>query len=81
MNKDEKTIEYLIAHKNNLWTSLIVLTGGLTGILLTFNYSLHFLFTLKGIIEILLFSLGVFLFVLMLNGVINTSSDIKKFLK
>ncbi|MDD3435646.1 MAG: hypothetical protein PHC64_00685 [Candidatus Gastranaerophilales bacterium] len=82
MDKEDKKIliEYLISHKNSLWTAIIVLIGGLAGILLTFNYSVEFLCTLKGFIEIILFILGSFLLGLMLTGLINTTVDIKKYL-
>lgn len=37
--KEEKEIDYLNSHINRLWTSLIVLIGGLAGILLSFSGS------------------------------------------
>mgnify|MGYP001809691821 CR=1 FL=1 len=82
MDKSEKiiTIEYLIAHKNSLWTAIIVLCGGLAGILLTSNYSLNIL-SIETIVRIFLFLLGALLLPLMIVGVINTNFAIKKILK
>lgn len=82
MDKDDKKliIEYLIAHKNSLWTGLIVLGSGLAGILLTFNYSLS-VFSTESMVKIVLLILGAFFIPLMLTGLINTNSDIKKILK
>ena len=39
MNKEEKEIEYLNSHINRLWTSMIVLVGGLTGLALSLSTS------------------------------------------
>ena len=38
MDKEGKTIEYLIAHKNNLWTGVIILIGGLAGLMLSYSF-------------------------------------------
>lgn len=78
--KEEKEVEYLFAHLNRLWTGLLVLIGGLSGLLLTYSCSLP-PYDPSNEIKILLLLLGAFMLILMLIGLANTSLDIKKRLK
>lgn len=80
MNKEEKIIEYLLQHKNNLWTGVIVLTGGVAGLLITYPNVL-FELSISFVIRIILLVLGAFFLALMITGLININSDIKKLLK
>ena len=80
MNKEEKRVEYLIAHKNNLWTGIMLLIGGLSGILITINYSGN-IFSIENIIKIILIALGWLFLPLMLIGVVNTNLEIQNLLK
>lgn len=80
MNKDEKIIEYLLQHKNNLWTGVIVLSGGLAGLLLTYPNVL-FVLSIAFVTRIILIILGAFFLILMIIGLINTSSDIQRLIK
>lgn len=80
MNKEEKTIEFLIAHKNNLWTGLLVLTGGLAGLFLSFPISKEIL-AFETIPKAILFIGGCFFFSLTVKGLININEEIKQKLK
>lgn len=62
-----KKIDNIIETRKNLWTTAIVLTGGLSGLLLSM---LDFNFGLSYIIKILLFLLG---FIMNIFFVINLS--------
>lgn len=80
MNKDEKRVEYLIAHKNNLWTGIMLLIGGLSGILMTINYS-GTIFLVENIVRFVLIALGGIFLPLMIIGVININLEIQNLLK
>lgn len=80
MNKNEKIIEYLLQHKNNLWTGVIVLSGGLAGLLLTYPNVL-FVLTIAFVTRIVLIILGAFFLILMIIGLINTNLDIQRLIK
>jgi len=62
-----KKIDNIIEIRKNLWTTVIVLTGGLAGLLLTM---LDFNFGLSYLIKLLLFVLG---FIMNVFFVINLS--------
>ena len=80
MNKEEKIIEFLIAHKNNLWAGSIILIGGVVGLLLSFSFSSE-INKIEDIIKIGLFLLGLFFLALMITGLININAEIKNRLK
>lgn len=76
--KDEKIVEYLCHHKNILWTTIVVLSGGLVGLVLTYNPLAPFAF--GNIARCVFIVIGcVFLYGMFL-GVINTDFDIRKYL-
>ena len=77
MNKDEKILEYLNLHMNRLWTGIIVLSGGLVGLSITFSFT----FSFTSIIKSILLILGIFLLISMLIGLSNTGLEIKERLK
>ncbi|MDD3436641.1 MAG: hypothetical protein PHC64_05770 [Candidatus Gastranaerophilales bacterium] len=80
MNKDEKIIDFLIAHKNNLWTALLILVSGLAGLVLTMPFSKWNLSS-EIIPKMGLFICGIFLFSLIITGLINVNNEIKQKLK
>jgi len=82
MENDEKRlrVEYLIAHKNNLWAGLVILTGGLVSILLTVNYS-HFVISNEVIVKAILLILGSFFWVLMFIGLSNIRDEVDRIIR
>lgn len=78
MDKEEKEFEYLNSHINRLWTSMIVLVGGLSGLALSFSLSGP-ISTI--IIKIVLFTLGSCFFGITIIGLINSDRKINKKLK
>lgn len=80
MNKDEKRVEYLIAHKNNLWAGVIIVLSGTIGLLLSFPFSAK-THGIADLIKVILFFAGLFLFALMMTGVTNVNLEIKNKLK
>jgi len=80
MNKDEKRVEYLIAHKNNLWAGSIIVISGSIGLLLNMKFPLYN-YSILDWIKVVLFIMGLFLFGLMLTGVANVNLEIKSKLK
>lgn len=82
MDNEEKRlrVEYLIAHKNNLWMGVVVLTGGLVGILITMNYS-TFVISLQTIVKTLLLALGAFFLVSMIIGLINIHKEVDNIIR
>lgn len=77
INEKKLRIDYLIAHKNNLWAGVIVLAGGLAGILLTINFS-GFVISLHCIIKIVLVLIGSFFLVSMMIGLMNIHDEVNK---
>lgn len=76
--REEKEIEYLNAHINRLWTSMIVLVGGLAGILLSFSgHDPIYKMTIKMIFLIL----GSYFVIITITGLINSDNRINKKLK
>jgi len=76
--KEEKEIDYLSAHINRLWTSLIVLIGGLIGLAL--SLSLHepiAKFTLKCLFILL----GACFLIITIISLINVDTKINKKIK
>ena len=80
MNKEEKIIEFLIAHKNNLWTGLIILIGGLAGLFLTIPLFLE-AFSIRILPRVLLFGLGIIFVIPTIKGLTNVHDEIIKKLK
>lgn len=80
MDKENKTIEYLIAHKNNLWTSLIVLVGGLAGLALTLPVSIEIINS-DNWLKLGLILGGFVCLNLLINGLINVNNEIKRKLR
>ncbi len=80
MNKEEKVIDFLIAHKNNLWMGLIVLIGGLAGLVLTTSFPINVL-SVEMFSKDLLFILGITFVLLAIKGLINVHNEIIKKLK
>lgn len=80
MNKEEKVIEFLIAHKNNLWAGLIIMLGGLAGLFLNIPLSAEAL-SAKGLSKIFLFVLGMCVVILAIKGLITVHEEIIKKLK
>lgn len=80
MNKEEKVIEFLIAHKNNLWTGLIILTGGLAGLFLNIPLSAE-AFSVKILPVVFLFITGIFFFIAIIKGLTTVHEEIIKKLK
>ncbi len=76
--KEEKEIEYLNSHINRLWTSLIVLGGGLSGILLSVSMTENMP---KMIIKTALFIFGLILILIVINAIINVDIQINKKIK
>lgn len=76
----KKELEYLIAHKNNLWAGVMPLAGGLGGIFLTANYSIPIV-SIENIVKMILIAIGGLFLPLMLIGVVNTNLEIQKLLK
>ncbi len=76
--KEEKEIEYLNSHINRLWTSMIVLVGGLSGVLLSFsgNESVY-----KIIIKTIFLLLGAIFIVVTIKGLINSDKRINNKIK
>jgi hypothetical protein len=74
----EKQIDNLIEHKKSLWTTLIVLNGGLAGLLLTFSPPLV---CPINITKAILLSIGLFLDYLFLEGLFNINQRINDLLK
>lgn len=80
MNKEEKIVEFLIAHKNNLWTGLIILLGGLAGLFLNITLSTE-AFSAKLLPKVFLFVLGISLVVPIIKGLIAIHYEIIRKLK
>lgn len=82
MDKEDKRliIEYLISHKNNLWTGVIILIGGIVGLLLSYSFSSD-INNIENSIKIGLFFTGLFFLILMVTGLININLEIKDKLK
>lgn len=78
--KEEKEVEYYNAQLNRLWTGIIVLGGGLSGLLLTYSYYSP-IYAMTNMVRLILFALGFIFFIMMIIGIINISTDIKNFLK
>lgn len=79
-NNDEKIIEYLSQHKSILWTSILVLGGGVVGLILTYNPMLY-PNSFGNFTRIILFIIGLTLIFSMIIGVLNVDSEILKYLK
>lgn len=77
---DEKIVEYLCHHKNILWTTIIVLGGGLVGLVLTYNTSIS-AFAFGNIARCVFTAIGFVLLIAMLIGVLNIDFDIRKYLR
>lgn len=80
MNKDEKIIDFLIAHKNNLWTGLIILVGGLSGLLLSIHFPIKIL-SPEMFAKDFLFILGIIFVIPTIKGLITVHDEIIKKLK
>lgn len=78
--KDEKIVEYLSQHKNILWTTIIVLSGGLVGLVLTYNTS-NSAFAFSNVTRCVFIAIGFVLLIAMLIGVLNIDLDIRKYLR
>lgn len=78
MNKEEKEVEYLNAHINRLWTSMIVIGGGLSGILLSISLTEN---VFKMSVKIGLFLFGLFLILIVINAIISVDNQINKKIK
>jgi len=76
---DEKIIEYLLHHKNTLWTGIVILAGGLVGLFLTYNPSLP-PYSFANIARVGFFLIGLFFLSAMSIGLLNTDSSIRKLL-
>ncbi len=77
---DEEIVKYLTHHKNSLWASVIVLTGGLVGLVLTFSPSMP-INDYNNWSRVLFLFIGLFFLIAMFIGLLNTDSDIRKILK
>lgn len=80
MNKEEKVIDFLIAHKNNLWAGLIILVGGIAGIFLSIPFSIE-AFSPAILPRLFLFALGLVFVIPTISGLINVHNEIIKKLK
>jgi len=78
--QDEKVVEYLAQHKNILWTGIVVLTGGLVGLFLTYNPSLS-PYSFANVARVGFFLIGLFFLVAMSIGLLNTDTSIIKLLR
>lgn len=76
--KEEKEIEYLNSHINRLWTSLIVIGGGLSGILLSFSLTEN---VFKTSIKMGLFVFGFFVILVVIKSIIDVDIRINKKIK
>lgn len=77
---NEKLIEYLTQHKNNLWMGVIVLAGGLVGLVLTYNPNLQF-YSFCNIARLIFILIGTYLFLAMILGLLNIDKDIRNILQ
>ncbi len=78
MDKEGKEIEYLNSHINRLWTSMIVLIGGLSGILFSFSGNeTAFKSSIKGV----LFVTGAYFLTLVIKGIMSVDKKINDKLK
>jgi len=80
MDSENKIIDFLIAHKNNLWTTLIVLVGGLSGLFLSIPFS-KAAFSQNMYPRLLLFALGLFFVFVMIKGLMTVHYEIIQKLK
>lgn len=77
-DKDKMIINNLIEDKKSLWTVVIVLTGGLVGLVASFN-NLTSIFQISFRIFCLLF--GLFTWYCMVNNLISVINQINERLK
>lgn len=63
--------------RRNIWTAILLLTGGLAGLLLAMG---DLVFNIAGTIKVSLFIIGVFLDALLMNYVADCSKEIIKLL-
>ena len=78
MDKEEKEIEYLNSHINRLWTSMIVLVGGLSGLALSLSRSDT---VLKIVVKGSLGLLGFCFLIVTISSLINVDYKINKKIK
>ncbi|MDD3436437.1 MAG: hypothetical protein PHC64_04710 [Candidatus Gastranaerophilales bacterium] len=79
-NHDEKVITYLSQHKNILWSRILVLSGGLVGLVLTYNPSVP-MYSFGNIARLIFFIIGFSFLFAMVIGLLNTDSGIQDILK
>lgn len=71
-----KKIDNYFEIRKSLWTAVIVLTGGITGLLLSIS---EFSITIPNIIKLLIIFFGGILDYLLIMGVSSLNSDIVKY--
>ena len=76
--KQEKLIDSLIEHKKSLWTTLIILNGGIAGLILSFS---PHIVSVSNLTKILLLIIGLFLNYLFLEGLFKISKKLTNALK
>jgi hypothetical protein len=76
--KLEKQIDNLIEHKKSLWTTLIILNGGIVGLILSFSSPI---FCMSNLTRLLFLIIGLSLDFLFLEGIFKVNEKINNILK
>lgn len=70
-----KKIDNFIEIRKNLWTTVIVLSGGIAGLAVSLS---DFAFNIGGFIRLALFLIGAYLDYFFVNSIIDTNKEINK---
>ena len=71
-----KKIDNCFEVRKNLWTTVIILSGGISGVILT-----GFSFTLIGVIKIILIILGIILDYFFIMSIVSANKELHEYFK